>query len=403
MASMIDLAVGRFEVDWGRNTIYRDHSPLFQAEADVVPVPHYYFDGSQEKVTVEYKDGLAKSIPAVLERLDLLGHTREACEREFDAVAESHRLDTARFDHERLRTALASVDVTSVSADYAEGGVGKFFRREIAPRLQLEPPVDRDGFDASVAMDALSPYAVLRLLADNPNASGLPVGWAFADAIEDGYAERADFVRPLEAAHRFLVVTEGSSDAKILRQAFGLLRPHVADFFDFVDMGDGYPFTGTGNMYRFVQGLIGISVQNKVVVVFDNDAAGSATCERCRLLGVLPNMRIVKLPDLPAFRGFPTVGPQGEHAADINGRAAAIECYLDIGSEARVRWTSYEASVGVYQGALEAKERYAREFLRQRNREAGYDYSRIDAVLASIVDSAIAIAEQTGRHGLPFA
>ena len=45
--------------NWGSNTIYRDHSPLFQAEADVVPVPHYYFDDSQERVTVEYKDGLA--------------------------------------------------------------------------------------------------------------------------------------------------------------------------------------------------------------------------------------------------------------------------------------------------------------------------------------------------------
>lgn len=230
----------------------------------------------------------------------------------------------------------------------------------------------------------------------------MPVRWAFADLVEGGYAEPGDFVRPLEPAHRFLVVTEGSSDAKILRRAFGMLRPHVADFFDFVDMGDGYPFAGTGNMYRFVQGLIGISLQNKVVVLFDNDAAGAATCERCRGLSVLPNMRIVRLPDLPGFRAFPTVGPQGEHDADINGRAAAIESYLDTGSAARVRWRSYEPSAGVYQGELEAKGRYAREFLAQRHREAGYDYTGIEAVLAVIVENAIAIAERTGRHDLHF-
>lgn len=402
MESMIELAVGRLEVDWGRNGIYRDHSALFQAEADFGPVPHYYFDDDQGGVAVDYKDGLTKPFAKVLDRLELLGHTRDASEREFDAVAESHGVDTARFDYERLGTALARVDVNSVSADYAENRLGRFFRREVAPRLQLEPPVDRNGYDVSEALEALSPYAVLQLLADNPSVSGLPVQWAFGDVVESGHAEPGQFLRPLDPAHRFLIVTEGSSDANILRQAFKMLRPHVADFFDFVDMGAGYPFSGTGNMYRFVQGLVGISVQNKVVVVFDNDAAGGAVCQRCSHLSVLPNMRIVKLPDMPGFRGFPTVGPQGEHSADINGRAAAIECYLDIGSNARVRWTSYDASTGLYQGALEGKERYARAFLTQRNRTTGYDYSKIDAVLACIVESAIAIAEQTGHHGLPF-
>lgn len=136
---MIELAVGRLEVDWGRNSIYRDHSPLFQAERDVAPVPHYYFDNDRGGVIVEYKDGLAKPISEILDRLDLLGHTRDASAQEFASIAQSHGFDTARFDYERLRTALTRVDVNSVCADYVEGGVGKFFRREIAPRLQLEP------------------------------------------------------------------------------------------------------------------------------------------------------------------------------------------------------------------------------------------------------------------------
>ena len=39
-------------------------------------------------------------------------------------------------------------------------------------------------------------------------------------------------------------------------------------------MEEGYPFSGAGNLCEFVQGLISITVQNNVIVVFDNDAEG---------------------------------------------------------------------------------------------------------------------------------
>jgi hypothetical protein len=98
-------------------------------------------------------------------------------------------------------------------------------------------------------------------------------------------------------------------------------------------MEEGYPFSGTGNVFRFVQGLISIAVQNKILVLFDNDAEGLANYRRCSALNVPDNMRILSLPDLPAFKAFPTVGPDGEGVSDINGRAAAIECYLDLDSQ----------------------------------------------------------------------
>jgi hypothetical protein len=43
MGSMIHLAVGRLEIDWGKNTAFNDHNPLFQI-SDVAEVPHYYAD-----------------------------------------------------------------------------------------------------------------------------------------------------------------------------------------------------------------------------------------------------------------------------------------------------------------------------------------------------------------------
>lgn len=407
MGSMIHLAVGRLEIDWGKNWGFSDHSALFQAEADVKNVPYYYageedgidFEGDPKwKPIIELKEGLSKPLELVIDRLNLLGHTYEQCEKEFVYLSGLNEFDRARFTFEQLRNAVGNVDVNTISADYGEGGegFGKFFRREMAPRLGLIKHLKSDPKEltaVSEAMENLSPYTVLHLLARNPHASSLPVQWTFNDIEQGGYANREDFVRPLEPINRFLIVTEGSSDAAILRHAFKILRPHVADFFDFVDMEEGYPFSGTGNVFRFVQGLISIAVQNNVLVLFDNDQEGVANYHRCIELNVLPNMRILKLPDLHAFKSFATVGPNGKHKADINGCGAAIECYLDLDACARVRWTSYSARENTYQGELENKTHYMRDFLGQKARKVSYDYSRLEAVLDVITESAIEIRE----------
>ena len=407
MGSMIHLAGGRLEIDWGKNQGFRDHSALFQGERDVTEVPYYYavdkdgtdFEGETKcKPVIEYKEGLSKPLRLVIDRLNLLGHTYEQCEREFAFLARLNDFDDKRFTFAALREVLTVVDVMSLSADYGEGGedFGKFFRRELAPRLGLDPLLhsSRMAFHAiSEAMENLSAYTVLHLLALNPSAASLPVQWAFNDIDTGGYARREDFVRTLDPSARFLIVTEGSSDAAIIRQALKLLRPHLTDFFDFVDMEEGYPFSGTGNVFRFVQGLISISVQNKMLVLFDNDAEGLANYSRCAALDVPANMRVLSLPDLPAFAAFPTVGPDGESVSNINGRAAAIECYLDLDEEARVRWTSYNQASGAYQGELDGKTRYMRVFLHQRQRESGYDYSRLEQVLDVLAASAVSISE----------
>lgn len=40
MGSMITLGIGRMELDWGKNNLYKDHSALFQI-SDVQLIPYY--------------------------------------------------------------------------------------------------------------------------------------------------------------------------------------------------------------------------------------------------------------------------------------------------------------------------------------------------------------------------
>ena len=259
MGSMISLAVGRLEIDWGKNNGFTDHSALFQP-CDLSQIPYYYAGAKKRtdtgepdwEVITEMKDGLSKPLTQVIDRINLLGHTAAVCEKEFASLATFNEFDVEAFPFRSLQQALAAVDVNSISPNYGEGGVdfGKFFRREIFPRLGLDRTVtDRvTQFEAAYAMENLSAYSILHLLAANTTARDLNVQWAFHDVEDGGWAKRSDFVRPVDQNSRFLIVTEGSSDASIIGKALRLLKPHVADFFDFVDMQEGYPLSGTGNV-----------------------------------------------------------------------------------------------------------------------------------------------------------
>ena len=76
---------------------------------------------------------------------------------------------------------------------------------------------------------------------------------------------------------------------------------------------------------------------------------------------------------------------RGRFKANINGKAAAIECYLDVGTDALVRWTSFKSEMEIYQGELLGKTTYMRTFLSQKVRDSSYDYTRIQGVLDLIV------------------
>lgn len=404
MGSKIHLSVGHLEVDWGKHVYFTDHSQLFQP-GDLAQVPYYYVDENDPynehtdecNLVMVLKDGLSKPLDQVIDRINLLGYTKTYARSEFEHQVRGNGLDTRKVSFEDLAQALATVDVNSISADYGDyESFGRFFRRCLFDKVGLEGVVSDPeyvGFFAGEAMENLSANSILQLVSENPVAQGLNVNWQFADLEEWGWVQPVEFVRPVDQGNRFLVVTEGSSDAKIIAHALKLLKPHLADFFDFVDMDEGYPFTGTGNLYNFTKGLVSISVQNNVVILYDNDAEGVFSFNRTVDLNVPDNMRILKLPDLPVFQDFETIGPAGTHRADINGRAAAIECYLDTGPRAVVRWRNHHKELDVYHGELVRKGDAMKAFMAQARVNVDYNFSRIAEVVDMIISECTAIRE----------
>jgi len=404
MGSLVHLALGPFEVDWGKYNISRLHGEIYQP-GDVTVISGIHVD-NEGALHPEERPGASRLLSTVLPRLELLGYTLDAARAEFTAIAdasESLGYGELVWSFEDLALALATLDVEAAAEDYhTDHDWDDFFSIELFDRLNLpvragdDPPARRT---LGKFVENLHPFVILRLLAENPANLSRPVTWHYQEMIDEGWIQQESISSSIGSVRRFLIVTEGSSDAHIIRKAFEILRPEIADFFYFVDMEEGYPFTGTGNLYRFSQGLVAIGIENRVIVLYDNDLEGSLRFRDTSALNLPSNMRVTQLPELSELTQFRTVGPNGEAMADINGHAAAIECYLDLAfgqagrdREPAVRWTAYNEGAEAYQGALEFKEKYAKRFLNLRRRDPEYDFSKIEAVLTHIVEICISMA-----------
>lgn len=404
MGSMISLGVGRMEIDWGKNHIFRDHSAIFKPE-DVKPIPYYYVDDDGAPI-VKYKEGYSRKLASIKQRLDLLGYTLGNVQRMYNQVLDEcaeHGLSvTLSFDafFELLKDIdISRINTLEYAVEYDENGydLGEFARRCIIPdkeiysRLLVAFGGDKHelNYELETFFENLNPYVILRLLAENPGGRNLDVFWSFADVVENGWAKREEIVKPLSCVEKILIVTEGSSDSFIIRRVFELLYTDISDFFRFIDMQEGYPFTGVGNLYNFCCGLMKIGISNKIIIIFDNDTVGKEKFEKLKKMPQMGNLLITKLPDSSLFSRVKTLGPQGISVEDINGSAVAIECFLDFASCERspvIRWVNYMEKSQKYQGALMYKDDFVRVFKKADLLTGTYDSSKLRMLIDYLLE-----------------
>ncbi len=427
MGTEISLDVGGISLAWSKNMRGMDHGALYQ-EPDRKRLRSVESVDDGEDASA-WEMSFTRLLRSVVPRLEMLGFR-------LDAVRQGYEVATSQWYENRLMltdtieatsgevTEPMSFDeymafvrahpigslIDEAITDFDESSKQKIMGRFGTSKDVGRIPGDLEGLDWAYSersyfgalIGFLHPYAILRLLAECPDNLELTVDWQYGPLVENGWATVDEFSPCARRKDSFLIATEGSSDVHILNHAIKLLRPDVADFFRFIDVSERHPFSGTGSLVRFAEGLVKIDVQNKIVFLFDNDAEGvEAFREICRFK-LPPNMSTLVLPELDEFRQFPAKGPDGIRNSDINGRAAAIECYLDLNlpqyGSASVVWTNYKKVSDVYHGALEYKESYAKAFLEQTAetiRGGHYDVSKIERVLDALIDdcSRLAMAE----------
>lgn len=421
MGTSIHLTVAGLSIDWSKNAMGADHGVLFQEEDrqrrhSIETDYDYYEQHPEEDVSVR-EAAFARPLFRVLPRLNLLGFTLDAARVEYEELARQelelrvdldlgeNLPDLMSFDEFCAfvcSQSLSSLDDTYINSDTDdrdELSKGRFrvLKNEIARIPQIGPSDlywSEQSYFASVAC-VLSPYSMLQVLGQSHSNADAEVMWQYGPIVDAGWVNLDAFKPMARRGQTILVVTEGSSDARILKHALNLFCTDVADFFRFVDLEGSHPFWGTGNLVKFAEGLLRIDVHNQIVFVLDNDAEGLDAYRRLRNLSLPVNMRSMMLPDMEDFRHFPARGPEGIANCDINGRAAAIECYLDLNlsgyDQAHVLWSNYKKEVGAWQGALEYKETYMRHFLNETGTsmdQGNYDTSKLKEVLKALMSEA---------------
>jgi len=412
MGTSIELCLGNVSLSYSKNHIGIDYGFLFQAsdltrrKSESINY-EYYEDNPEEKQELdEAEEVFVRSLSRVLPRLNLLGYTLEAARAEYQSlVAEAEEISSEidieeskkeyltfeEFCNLACRYPLADLTSDYIEYDTSDRDIisqGRFAADiDLFDRIPWFENYDLYWSEASYLADKvciLSAESMLQVFALNAANTDIEVSWEFGPIVHAGWVRREAFQAGALQKQKVLIATEGTSDARIIRRALDVLRPDVADFFNFVDVDERHPFWGTGNLVKFAEGLLRIEVLNQVLFVFDNDAEGVDAFRKLEKLNLPANMRAMLLPDLEEFRGFKTLGPEGENVSDINGRAAAIECYLDLRLDqyppAQATWSNFKKDIDSWHGVLDFKESYSKYFYQQTGQQlqnGNYDASKL--------------------------
>jgi hypothetical protein len=159
-----------------------------------------------------------------------------------------------------------------------------------------------------------------------------------------------------------IVLTEGSVDAAILKEALTILYPHLSEYYAFLDFDSSRSPGGAGQLVSLVKAFSAAGITNRIIALFDNDTAALEARRVLESVSLRPNIAVRAYPELDLLRSYPTLGPGGPTSLDVNGLAASIELYLgdDIlrgGQDTLtpVQWKGYSEALKQYQGEVMGK------------------------------------------------
>lgn len=423
MGTSIELCLGNVSLSYSKNHMGIDYGFLFQSSdltrrnSESINYEYYEENPDEKQDLDEAEEVFARTLSCVLPRLNLLGFTLETARSEYQAlVAEaeeiSNEIDIEESKNEYLTfeefcNLACRYPLNDLKSDYIEHDTtdrdiisqGRFASDiDLFDRIPWSENSDLYWSEASylsARVCILSAESMLQVFAQNAANAEVEVTWEFGPIVHAGWVQREAFRAGALQTQKVLIATEGTSDARIIRRVLDVLRPDVADFFNFVDVDESHPFWGTGNLVKFAEGLLRIEVLNQVLFVFDNDAEGVDAFRKLEKLNPPANMRAMLLPDLEEFREFKTLGPEGVNISDINGRAAAIECYLDLRLDkyppAQVTWSNFKKDIDAWHGVLDFKESYSKHFYKQSDHQlqnGNYDVSKLSKLIDALVREA---------------
>lgn len=160
-----------------------------------------------------------------------------------------------------------------------------------------------------------------------------------------------------------LVLTEGSSDATILRLSLAALYPEVEERFQFLDFGAVNLAGGASSVVAQVRAFVAAGIRNKILAIFDNDAAAREATRTLEKVRLPKNVGIMRLPEIAWAKSYPTLGPLGKQMGNVNGMAVSVEFFagqnllklIGEGELEPIVWGSYNSTMKTYHGEIGKK------------------------------------------------
>lgn len=266
-----------------------------------------------------------------------------------------------------------------------------------------------DGYDSLISL-----RAIIQAASDKQDVAlhvGDLIGGGWIDLNTKICTEKIRIVAARgQPAGPAIILAEGKSDIAILKASIERFHPDLREFVTFLDHTEFKVDGGASYVVKFLKAFAAARVPANIVAVFDNDAAGLRAYKQAGALRLPDNMTCMHLPDTELARAYPTIGPQGCHDADINGRACGIELYLgkaalsSNGALRPVRWTGYDQGSDTYQGEVDEKEAVQNAFLTAMQNGSGSidaDYPEMQLVWKTILDAIASTAERAQEQGRP--
>jgi hypothetical protein len=218
-----------------------------------------------------------------------------------------------------------------------------------------------EAFTRGLFFDARDQRAAVRALleaCDNVKLVELDISSIASDGLTGENARVCDLARKSSALTRpalepVVILGEGRSDIRILRSSLKSLYPDLTNYFSFFDYDEHKVEGSASQLLKLLKAFASARISSRVVALFDNDTAGRESLNSA--LRLPPNITALKLPDIALAKAYPTIGPQGEHVMDVNGRAASIELYLGKHNLTCPKGNLIPVKWGGYQGAIEGK------------------------------------------------
>ena len=427
MSSYAGIYVNGKEVFTYRNEVYPQIMYLF-AEAeyahltgdDALPyASNWYVHGDEGEGVEVHVYRVTASV--LRDRLEVLGFGKTLVRRVVESLVRQELNRKIAMlehfsgpEHDEIRESIRQEAASLEHFDYSA------WKRDVRQHLAAKreaPEPDWRNKGPLVLFEEADERVLLRVIVDEV-ADDAEVVLDITDLVDGGYLgedEDADEDWPSTwdlGSGPPIIITEGSFDAYVLRNAIDVLKPHLTPYIKFLDYNVGNE-GGAAAAVRMLRSFAAAGISNRLVALFDNDSAAYEAVMALAGSGLPSHFAVMHYPDLPLAQEYPTLGPQGNTTMNVNRLAGSIELYLgedilrsQVGELMPVQWKGYMGKVRTYQGEIISKSAVQSAFLDKVKTAkanpsivASQDWSGLQHIIDELIDTLSSLPKAASAGG----